>query len=172
MTRATATAGTKLIDQIDLVACLSKQRSEALAFDRLLELTMLALFEITNSDDGLLATSKQLLESFQQTCFRYLTTDIATKLELSEDILVVEWRQALVEFVLFRYVRFEAFEVCSFPVVGTQLGFPLYDALTIYELLLALLEVVSVLLCLRFLTARVLCVAKLNLLSLVAIHTV
>jgi len=46
MTCATAAAGTKLIDQIDLVACPSKQRLEALALDRLLELMMLALFEI------------------------------------------------------------------------------------------------------------------------------
>ena len=39
MTYAAAIAGTKLIDQIDLVACLSKQLAEALALGRFLELT-------------------------------------------------------------------------------------------------------------------------------------
>jgi hypothetical protein len=62
MTCATATAGTKLIDQIHVIARLTQQRTEAFALDRLFELSVLALLPVADRDDSFLVASKLGLE--------------------------------------------------------------------------------------------------------------
>ena len=60
--RATAAAGSELVHQVHPVARLAEQGPEALSLDRLLELAVLALFEVADRDYGLLWLAEQLLE--------------------------------------------------------------------------------------------------------------
>ena len=116
---------------------------------------MLALLEVADRDYGLLGPAEQLLEPCKQTGLGDLAPHVAAELELAEDVLVVERREARVELVLLLDVRLELGEVRRLPVERAQLGLPLHDALTVDGFLLALLLVVAVLLGLRLLAPLV-----------------
>ncbi len=62
MTRATATAGSKLIDQIHVVARLTQQRAKPFTLDGFLELAVLVLFPVTDRDHSFLTASEFGLE--------------------------------------------------------------------------------------------------------------
>jgi hypothetical protein len=57
LTRANA-ARSELVHQVHPVARLAEQGPEALPLDRLLELAVLALFEVADRDDGLLGPAE------------------------------------------------------------------------------------------------------------------
>ena len=60
--RAAPAARSELVHQVHPVARLAEQGPEALSLDRLLELAVLALVEVSDRDYGLLGPVEQLLE--------------------------------------------------------------------------------------------------------------
>jgi len=86
---------TRCNGEVHAVASFAEQR-----LDRLLVLAVLALLEVADGDDGLLSSAEQLLEPREQARLGDLAPHVAAELELAEDVLAVERREARVELVL------------------------------------------------------------------------
>ncbi len=133
---ATSAAGTKLVDQIHVIACLTQERSEPLALGRLLELAVLPLFPVPYRDHDFLTASELLLELPYHLSLRTLPPDEGQHLHATEGVVLLERRETHVHLVFLRYVRLKGRKVGRLLVVHVQFYLPFDDAFAVYDLVL------------------------------------
>lgn len=122
---ATSAAGTKLVDQIHVIACLTQERSEPLALGWLLELAVLHLFPVPYRDHDFLTASELFLELSYHLRLRTLPPDEGQHLHATEGVVLVERRETHVHLVFLRYIRLEGRKVGRLLVVRAQFYLPL-----------------------------------------------